>query len=138
MLGDMLNTNKKKDVKTRIDQILFYGKKYVQDPRTGYYVCTSTRDRKRLHVAIWEQVHGVKVPPGCVIHHMDWNKTNNDVGNLLCVTHEEHNLIHNPPKVKGQKKLIETAESERVVKLTQELVASRDGAGLPPGYGRVI
>jgi hypothetical protein len=94
MIGDFLNTNKKKDVKTRKDQIMFCGKKYRQDKKTGYYVCTSG-ERKRLHVAMWEQKYGVEVPPGCLIHHLDWDKTNNTIENLICVTVAEHERIHN-------------------------------------------
>lgn len=36
-----------------------------------------------------------RCPGGCVIHHLDWNKSHNEVGNLICVTVEEHNRIHN-------------------------------------------
>jgi len=62
--------------------------------RPGYMVCTSG-ERKRLHVAMWEQAAGREVPPGCVVHHLDWDKTHNEISNLVCVTVEEHNLIHN-------------------------------------------
>ena len=41
------------------------------------------------------------VPEGCVIHHLDWDKSNNNWENLLCVTIEEHELIHN--KIGGEK-----------------------------------
>lgn len=34
MLGDMFNSNKRKDVKTREDQVMFMGKKYRQDKKT--------------------------------------------------------------------------------------------------------
>jgi len=54
----------------------------------------------RLHVAIWEHEAGREVPPGCVIHHLDWDKSNNVIENLVCVTVSEHNLIHNPPAAK--------------------------------------
>lgn len=61
----------------------------------GYYVCT-TGSRKRLHVAMWETVHsGKRVPEGCVIHHLDWDKSHNEPDNLICVTVEEHERIHN-------------------------------------------
>lgn len=96
MIGDLLNTNKRREVRTRVDQVMFCGKKYRCDEKTGYYVCTSGK-RKRLHVAMWEQAAGREVPAGCVVHHLDWNKSNNTVGNLVCVTVSEHNLIHNPP-----------------------------------------
>ena len=94
MIGDMLNTNKRRDVKTRMDQVLYMGHKYRQDKRTGYYVCTSEK-RKRLHVAMWEHEAGCEVPPGCIIHHLDWVKTHNTIDNLVCVSMWEHNQIHN-------------------------------------------
>ena len=96
MIGDMLNNNKRREVVTREGQRLYMGKKYRQDKKTGYYVCTSG-DRKRLHVAIWEAEAGVAVPPGCVIHHVDWVKTHNEINNLVCVTVSEHERIHNTP-----------------------------------------
>ena len=99
MIGDMLNNNKRRDVCTRLDQVMFCGKKYRQDKRSGYYVCTSGV-RQRLHVAMWEQAAGREVPAGCVIHHLDWDKTHNVIENLVCVTVSEHNLIHNPPATK--------------------------------------
>ena len=94
MIGDMFNNNKRKDVCTRVGQKMYNGKKYAQDPATGYYVCTSGK-RTRLHIAIWEYEHGMAVPDGCVIHHKDWCKTNNDIENLTCVTVEGHEEIHN-------------------------------------------
>lgn len=81
---------------TREGQRLYMGKKYRQDKKTGYYVCTSG-DRRRLHVAMWEAEAGMQVPPGCVIHHVDWNKTHNEISNLVCVTISEHERIHNTP-----------------------------------------
>jgi hypothetical protein len=98
MIGDMFNNNKRRDVCTREGQKMYRGKKYAQDPATGYYVCTTGKKRQRLHVAIWEHEHGMAVPPGCVIHHKDWCKTNNSVENLTCVTVEDHERIHNHKK----------------------------------------
>lgn len=94
MIGDLFNNNKRRDVCTREGQKMYNGKKYAQDPATGYYLCTSG-NRKRLHVAIWEHEHGMAVPEGCVIHHKDWVKTNNNIENLTCVTVEGHEEIHN-------------------------------------------
>lgn len=95
MLGignfDRINTRK---VVTREGQLLYMGKKYAQDKKTGYYTCTSG-NRKRLHIAIWEHEHKMEVPKGCIIHHKDFNKTNNNINNLACITAAEHELIHN-------------------------------------------
>lgn len=86
-------------VRTREDQVMFMGKKYRRDKKTGYMVCTSGK-RQRLHVAMWEAYWGREVPRGCVIHHLDWNKTHNEISNLICVTVEEHETIHN--KIGGE------------------------------------
>ena len=94
MIGDMFNNNKRRNVCTREGQKMYNGKKYAQDKETGYYVCT-TGERKRLHVAIWEQKWGMEVPDGCIIHHLDWNKRNNNIENLICLTVAEHEQVHN-------------------------------------------
>ena len=122
-LGNFDKVNRRK-VKTRLDQVMYMGHKYRQDKKTGYYICT-TGSRKRLHVAIWEHEWGVDVPPGCVIHHLDWNKTNNSVDNLILVTHWEHNRIHN------------ISEQDKVAGISggkewgYELMKERGGCGLP-------
>lgn len=120
MLGignfDKVNTRK---VVTREGQKLYMGKKYAVEQKTGYYVCTSG-DRKRLHIAIWEHEHGVEVPEGCVIHHLDWNKANNTVENLVCLTIWEHECVHN------------IIGGEKGKKLGYELARGRNKHGLPP------
>ena len=119
-IGDFDKVNKKKII-TREGQKLYMGKKYAQDKRTGYYTCTSG-NRKRLHVAIWEHEHGVCVPPGCVIHHLDWNKSNNNIENLICVSIEEHEQIHN------------IIGGDKGKAYGYELIESRDDRGLPKEY----
>ena len=120
MIGDMLNNNKRREVRTREDQVMFYGRKYRREA-SGYYVCT-TGDRERLHVRVWRRAHGgCEVPAGCVIHHLDWNKANNNVENLICVTIEEHEKIHN----------ILGGEAGRMY--GYELKSTRDERGYPPG-----
>ena len=121
MIGDMLNNNKRRDVKTREDQVMYMGKKYRRDKRTGYYVCTTGKRRQRLHVAMWEHEAGREVPPGCVVHHLDWDKTHNEISNLVCVLVSEHNLIHNAGgKVPGGREYGYKIKAER-------------GLDVPPG-----
>jgi hypothetical protein len=122
VLGDIFNNNRKRDVVTREGQRMFMGKKYSIEP-SGYYMCTSVGPqghRKRLHDVMWEEKWGLEVPKGCVIHHLDWNKSNNTVENLVCLTCEEHERVHN----------IVGGEAGKA--LGYELVKTRDVNGLPP------
>ena len=122
MIGDLFNNNKRKDVVTRLDQVMRFGKKWKQEKNTGYYVCTTTDDRgnrRRLHVEVWQRHYGVRVPPGCIIHHLDWNKRNNNIENLICLTVWEHEQIHN------------VVGGEKGKALGYELVGNRVD-GLPP------
>ena len=96
MIGDLFNMNKMKDVCTREGQKMYMGKKYAQEA-SGYYVCT-TGERKRLHDVMWSHENKMDIPEGCVIHHIDCDKTHNEISNLTCITVFGHNLIHNPPK----------------------------------------
>ena len=67
--------------------------------------------RRRLHVDMWEHETGMEIPPGYIVHHIDWDKTHNEISNLALVSFKEHNLIHNPPPVERQ-----TDEEKEIIK----------------------
>lgn len=46
-----------------------------------------------LHQDVWESVNGL-VPSGYVIHHIDHNKENNSIENLILLTQKEHSRLH--------------------------------------------
>ena len=73
----------------------FNGYKFRLDKKTGYYLSTQVINgkRKRLHVYVWECSNG-EIPTGCVIHHIDHDKSNNDISNLELLTEEEHIQRH--------------------------------------------
>lgn len=48
---------------------------------------------KKCHVLVWESLNGPK-PKGFDIHHVDEDKSNFDISNLLLLTQEEHFKIH--------------------------------------------
>jgi hypothetical protein len=43
---------------------------------------------------IWEEYYGKEIPNGYEIHHIDGNRNNNSIENLLCVSIIEHLHIH--------------------------------------------
>lgn len=52
-------------------------------------------NRVHTHQRVWcEANNKTQVPDGCVIHHVDENKLNNDLSNLVCLTRREHAQIH--------------------------------------------
>ena len=48
-----------------------------------------------LHRYVMEAYLGRKLLHNEVIHHIDGDKHNNDIANLILVTHREHSVIHN-------------------------------------------
>ena len=101
----MLNNNKRRDVKTRADQVLYLGKKYRQDKKTRL-LC--------MHEWVEEAFTRGYVGSGSGV---DWVKTHNETSNLVCVTVSEHERIHNTP---GGREFGVELKKER-------------GVGLPPG-----
>ena len=67
------------------------GFKFRKDKKTGYWLCSTLH--KRLHIYIYEKFNG-KIPKGMQVHHIDHNKDNNDISNLILLTRQEHNKIH--------------------------------------------
>ena len=70
----------------------FNGYKFTRGEEGTYYRCAKLK--KRMHTYVWEYYNG-KIPKGCEIHHIDGDKSNNDISNLQLVTTEEHHKIHN-------------------------------------------
>ena len=47
------------------------------------------------HHVIWEAANG-PIPKGYEIHHIDHDKSNNDLDNLLCLSKSDHQKTHSP------------------------------------------
>lgn len=69
----------------------FNGKKYTLDEKSGYYL--NSTEHKRLHRAVWEYYNG-GIPSGYHIHHIDGNKENNHIDNLMMLDPCEHLRLH--------------------------------------------
>jgi len=55
---------------------------------TGYYARTDSK-RTQMHRDVWEYTNS-KIPPNHDIHHVDHDRTNNDITNLELYTKSEH------------------------------------------------
>lgn len=54
----------------------------------GYFAAT-TGDRMQMHRYVWEKYNG-KIPDGYDIHHIDHDRSNNDISNLEMYTKSDH------------------------------------------------
>lgn len=57
--------------------------------KNGYIRIQTEHGYQYEHRYVWEQVNG-PIPSGCIIHHIDGNKTNNNIANLQLMTKKEH------------------------------------------------
>jgi predicted nucleic acid-binding Zn ribbon protein len=73
------------------DLAVFHGNKFRRDKKTGYYLNSNLH--LRLHRAVWTAYHG-EIPKGYHIHHLDGDKQNNDIENLVLIRGEEHSSYH--------------------------------------------
>lgn len=72
----------------------------------GYKMCCIYDENKIKHVLLVHRIIAQKYldnyTDDCHVHHIDGNKTNNDVNNLVCMTSKEHLRKH---KVKYEDKI---------------------------------
>lgn len=76
-----------------MDFVEHNGQRYYRKT-SGYF---ARRDGVELHRAVWESSNG-PIPSGHHIHHVDGNRANNALANLVCLTRAEHRAIHTLPK----------------------------------------
>lgn len=69
----------------------FNGLKYTRDDKTGYYL--NATHLQRMHRAVWEFYNG-EIPKGYAIHHIDHDKSNNDISNLKTLPNKKHLSLH--------------------------------------------
>jgi len=74
--------------------VIYDNKKWTISKTTRYYRSTTNRKRHiSLHRCVWEKERG-KIPIGYDIHHINEDKTNNDINNLQCLLKSEHTRLH--------------------------------------------
>lgn len=65
------------------------------------------------HILVFERATGVQVPPNCVVHHINGDKSDNRIENLCMMEAKAHVKYHH----KGQKRSEEAREHMRAARL---------------------
>jgi len=73
--------------------MIFYDDIKFYPTKQGYYLGQVNNQPKRLHIYIWEKHYG-KIPRGFHIHHLDRDKSNNNINNLIILPRHEHLSFH--------------------------------------------
>lgn len=68
----------------------FDGVSYYPNAAGHYW---SQRVGKFIHRAVWEAANG-PIPQGYIVHHIDHDKSNNSIENLMLMTNSEHVSYH--------------------------------------------
>lgn len=70
---------------------IFNGIEFTADAK-GYYRAVGNF-KCLMHRYVWEYYNG-KIPKGYEIHHIDFDRSNNDISNLQLLTKSKHRKIH--------------------------------------------
>ena len=76
----------------------FNGVRFIRDDKTGYYGGFADGRKIRMHRYVWEYYNG-EIPKGYHIHHIDRDKSNNDISNLQLIAESEHCKLHSKQNV---------------------------------------
>lgn len=71
----------------------FAGIKFREEWPGGYYIHNFTGYNIRMHRFVWEYYNG-DIPEGYDVHHIDGNRSNNDISNLQLLKSEDHKKLH--------------------------------------------
>ena len=80
-------------------------------------VCINGKTKK-IHRLVYQAFVGA-IPKGYDIHHKDFNKNNNSVSNLICITHKEHARLHSDLREPTEQQL-KNLQKGRKEKLSEE------------------
>ena len=81
--------------------IEFNGRPYYKASDCPYYYHTFNDGKKRLlHRDVYEKFHGT-IPDKFVVHHQDFDSSNNDSTNLVALSSKDHHKLHSAAKRAG-------------------------------------
>lgn len=109
----------------------YFGRKFYIDKKTGYWISTDY-PRVRAHVWVWTRCRG-EIEKGMHVHHIDGNKSNNDISNLQVITPEAHLMAHlTEERINYARKWMEVIRP-----LTKEWHSSKEGRIWHSNHARI-
>ena len=93
----------------------------IIENRYGYHLIFKSGKFEPLHRVVYESVYG-EIPDGYVVHHIDGDRGNNDIGNLLALPMPDHIALHHKARIHTQPK----RKEGRTMK--PELLSTKDAA----------
>lgn len=107
-----------------------FGRKFYLDKKTGYWISTDY-PRVRAHAWVWINQKG-EIPKGMQIHHIDENKSNNNIDNLMIISASDHMKLH------MTKERIDLARKwvDIIRPMTKEWHASKEGRQWHKEHGK--
>lgn len=97
------------------DLATFNGAYFRRDKKTGYYLSTKKikrGKRVRLHIYVWETING-PLPTGWHVHHIDFDKSNNEPENLAAMPEFDHLSLHAQMKDKDTQREVMRAAATK-------------------------
>ena len=115
----------------RYGEYILKERKVKTSIKRGYLTCVINQKMCCVHRLLYETYVG-EIPEGYVLHHINENKLDNRVDNLICMTREEHIAHHNNTGViYGKRKTDLTAEQkELIVELSKQNMSTRKVANI--------
>ncbi|BBL62384.1 HNH endonuclease signature motif containing protein [Methanobrevibacter arboriphilus] len=94
----------------------------------GYYYIFSEKEGNKgkfLHRLVWEDRSQIKIPKGYIIHHLDENKLNNDIENLICIQDKIHRQYHKYGTTHDKQTKIKMSESHKGEKNPNVIISEK-------------
>jgi hypothetical protein len=101
---------------------IFTPKEIKEILRTIEWTRTKNEYNRSEHRKIWEKHHG-KIPKGHFVHHINGDKLDNRIENLILVSRKTHGQLHSWKRDEVLKKIQKALNSDR----STELVLVKEG-----------
>ena len=107
------------------------GKKLKITKVRGYLTCVINCKQVGLHTLLYENFIG-EIPTGYVVHHINENKLDNRLNNLVCMSREEHIKHHNNNgKIYGNRKSdLPNEKINEIIRLYKDGLSNRKIANI--------